>query len=72
MAFISDDLHAALGILALCDALEEKDDAKAHAYLMVARKHAHAIVARYGKDREGVNPGPDGTTPADVPEKDTA
>ena len=67
MAFLRDDEHAAFALLAVCDALEEPDTAKAHERLATARKHAHAILSRYkSKDGEGVVPFPDGTTPADV------
>jgi hypothetical protein len=52
MPGLSDDQHAAFGILAACDALEEPDNAKAHEYLLKARKHAHAILSRYDKDSE--------------------
>ena len=67
MAFLSDDEHAAFALLAVCDALEQRDDTKARESLTSARKHAHAILSRYkDKDGEGVLPFPDGTTPAEV------
>jgi hypothetical protein len=63
MANLDDDQRLSFAILAVCDALEERDDTKARESLKRARKHAHAILARYGKRT-------DETTPAE-PEKGT-
>ncbi len=52
MSRLDDDLSLALGLLAVCDALEAEDDAEAHKKLAVARKRAHAIVSRYGTHTE--------------------
>lgn len=67
MANLDHEQRLCFAILAVCDALEERDDTKASESLKRARKHAHAILSRYGtNDGEGVLPSPDGTTPADV------
>ena len=62
MAFLRDDDNLAFAILALCDALEERDDAKAHERLTKARKHAHAVLDRSKKKQDSV------TTPAEPEE----
>lgn len=58
---MSDDEHLSFAILAVCDALEQRDDTKARESLNKARKHAHAVINR-GKRTESE------TTPA-VPEE---
>lgn len=60
MAFLRDDDALAFAVLALCDALEERDADKARERLMTARKHAHRVIDR-GKKK------PAEMTPADEP-----
>jgi hypothetical protein len=47
---MDDDQHMAFGLLALCDALEAKDENAVLNRILRARRHAHAILSRY-KDK---------------------
>lgn len=47
MAGLDDDQRLCFAVLAICDALEQRDDTKARESLDKARKHAHAILRRY-------------------------
>lgn len=57
---MGDDEHLAFALLAVCDALEQRDDTKARESLNKARKHAHAVLNRNKRQPE--------TTPAGEPE----
>ena len=59
---MDDDEHLAFAVLALCDALEQQDDTKARESLNRARKHAHAILARYTRNDETTPAEPEGAT----------
>ena len=60
MAFMRDDDSLALGLLAICDALETTDATRMADSLTKARKHAHAVLDRGRKKQDH--------TPADEPE----
>jgi hypothetical protein len=47
MAALDDDQRHSFAILAICDALEQRDDAKARESLKRARYQAHAVLSRY-------------------------
>lgn len=51
MAFKRDDDELALMGLAICDALESKDETQAREAINKARKHAHAVLSR-GKKKD--------------------
>lgn len=56
MAALDDDEHLSFAILAICDALEQRDDTKARESLTKARKHAHAVLNRGKRKQEAMNP----------------
>lgn len=60
---MDDDQHLSFAVLAVCDALEQRDDTKARESLNKARKHAHAVLNRYRRSQAT------DTTPADEPEE---
>lgn len=46
MPGMSDDEHISFALLFATDAMQEQDDAKAHAYLLKAQRHAYAVLNR--------------------------
>lgn len=56
MAFMRDDDALSLAVLAICDALEERDETKARDSINRARKQAQAVLSRGRKKRKDEQP----------------